>query len=136
VIPESYTPAERAAYSRGRADAARDFQTTLTAGLRPVRDAAWVAGYQQACDDEGRGEVPADRPYALPVEPVPDAPEYRPLLRGGPLDGVEYGGEEDTVLIPLDEQNQWAALGQKVVRSVIYKRSQNGLHFDYVSDQT
>lgn len=63
----------REAYARGRADSVRAFQTSLSAALRPVRDEAWCAGYQQACDDECRGEVPgpADRPYGEPLAPCP-----------------------------------------------------------------
>lgn len=70
MIPKEYNDAERAAYARARADAARDFQATLTEGVRPMRDAAWIEGYAAAADDAGRDpEPPADRPYAPPALP-------------------------------------------------------------------
>lgn len=47
--------------------------TTVDERTRAERDALWCSGYAQACDDEGRGEVPDDRPYApvLPLVPEP-----------------------------------------------------------------
>lgn len=46
MIPEHYTKAERAAYAQARADASRDFQLSLTAGMRPTQDHAWIDGWR------------------------------------------------------------------------------------------
>ena len=70
MIPEHYTDAERAAYAQARADASRDFQTSLTAGMRPTQDAAWCAGYSKAMEDHGYDPTPPDdRPFARPAIP-------------------------------------------------------------------
>ena len=73
MIPQHYTKAERAAYAQARADAARDFQATLTAGMRPTQDAAWCAGWQAGAaahvDEQIVGAPPASRPYAPPAAP-------------------------------------------------------------------
>lgn len=75
MIPKDYSDAERAAYARARADAARDFQATLSAGIRPTQDAAWIEGWKACAADtaivgEPLPEPPADRPYAPPMPPA------------------------------------------------------------------
>lgn len=68
MIPKDYTDAERKAYARARGDAARDFQDTLAAGIRPTQDVAWCEGFaagQALVDDSHEPfDPPADRPYA------------------------------------------------------------------------
>jgi hypothetical protein len=76
MIPGHYTEAERAAYAQARADASRDFQASLTAGMRPTQDAAWVDGWKRGAaasvDEQIAGVPPADRPYAPPASPGPE----------------------------------------------------------------
>lgn len=81
MIPDHYTDAQKAAYAKGRADSVMDTQATLSAGVRPMRDAAWCEGWAAAGATIDLGflpdQPPADRPYAPTPAPLQAAAESR-----------------------------------------------------------
>lgn len=68
MLSDYETEAEKRAYATGRADAARNYQTTLTAALGQVKADAWDRGYRDGWADcvqanESNVEVTTPNPY-------------------------------------------------------------------------